>query len=287
MSRRPIKFEFRLSPAAKEILGAALAHAEDRPVFPCHPATKAPLTRAGFKDATNDAAIVEQWWKQFPGALIGMPTGPASGLWVLDLDVDVDKGINGIAAFSQIRKGRDRLPATLASRTPRGGLHLFWTWPNRGEIRNSTSQIAPGVDTRGDGGYVVLPPSVRQDGAAYSWHPSSLTTAAPAPDWLLELATATNGHGESGARANGHRIPQTARWRELARGVSEGARNDSAARLAGYLLRHLIDPVVALELLNAWNEARCSPPLSPDEIAQTLDSICTKELRRRSSHEHG
>jgi len=61
----------------------------------------------------------------------------------------------------------------------------------------------------------------------------------------------------------------------------EGRRNSSAARLAGYLLRRSIDPIVALELVQSWNAMRCSPPLPPDEIIVIVNSICGRELARR------
>jgi hypothetical protein len=115
-----------------------------------------------------------------------------------------------------------------------------------------------------------------------------LAAAVPAPHWLADLAwKAPNGNGESHVSHAGDTDTAgngAARWRELARGASEGARNDSATRLAGYLLRRGVDPIVALELLQGWN-MRDSPPLSESEIARTLDSICAKEARRRGAHE--
>jgi Primase C terminal 1 (PriCT-1) len=68
----------------------------------------------------------------------------------------------------------------------------------------------------------------------------------------------------------------------LADGVDEGARDNGATRLCGYLLRHYIDPIVALELLQIWNTARCRPPLPADDIERIVESIAGKEMRRRS-----
>ena len=73
-------------------------------------------------------------------------------------------------------------------------------------------------------------------------------------------------------------------WRTLIRnGVDEGERNDAVARLAGHLLRRYVDPHVTLELLIAWNAARCRPPLPPGEIVATINSIARRELARRQS----
>jgi hypothetical protein len=71
-------------------------------------------------------------------------------------------------------------------------------------------------------------------------------------------------------------------WRNLVRdGIAEGARNEATAKLAGHLLRHFVDPLVVLELITIWNEARCRPPLPQDEIITTVDSISRRELARR------
>ena len=75
-----------------------------------------------------------------------------------------------------------------------------------------------------------------------------------------------------------------AAWRNLAAApVSEGARNETIARFAGHLLRHFVDPYVALQLLLAWNTAHCRPPLDAKEITRTVNSIAGKEFRRRST----
>ena len=72
-------------------------------------------------------------------------------------------------------------------------------------------------------------------------------------------------------------------WHKLVSAdVAEGARNDTVARLSGHLLRHYVDPQVALELLLAWNAVRCCPPLAPEEVAKTVNSIAGRELRRRA-----
>ena len=81
--------------------------------------------------------------------------------------------------------------------------------------------------------------------------------------------------------ASGPTITPPTEWRELAKGVAEGARDCSAARLAGLLLRHHIDAIVTLELLQAWNATRCAPPLPEGDIVRIVNSIAGKELKRR------
>jgi hypothetical protein len=172
-------------------LDAALEYArKGLPVFPCNTLDKKPLTPHGFKDATTDEAQIRAWWGRWPIAMIGAPTGPASGAWVLDPDVDPVKQLDGLAALAQLTTQHGALPQTLTSITPRGGRHLFFAWDPNVDIRNSESKIGPGIDVRGNGGYVCLPPSRSANGGAYQWDPNSPKTFAPAPPWLVMLAKA-------------------------------------------------------------------------------------------------
>lgn len=151
---------------------AAAFLAKQWPVFACR-ADKKPATAHGFKDATQDENAVRRMFQQPGAALIGVPTGPASGLFVLDIDVR-----GGGAAW--LEDNAHRLPRTRTHRTMSGGWHLLFAWPADRHPRNSASKIAPGVDTRGAGGYVVMPPS---QGYAIEDH----AMPAPAPAWLLDL----------------------------------------------------------------------------------------------------
>lgn len=117
------------------------------PVFPCRP-DKRPFTPSGFKDATTDATVIEGWWRRWPDALIGSPTGKSFSV----LDLDVKKGKNG---FARVPDWERRSP--IIALTVNGGAHLYFR--AEGSPRNSADIIAPGVDTRGDGGYVIMPPS--------------------------------------------------------------------------------------------------------------------------------
>jgi len=146
------------------------------PVFPCNP-NKSPLTTNGFKDATTDAATIEGWWARWPRALIGMPTGVRSNVAVLD--IDVKKGKDGFAAISNWESR-----TSVIAQTRSGGAHLYFR--NDEAIRCSSDKIAPGVDTRGEGGYVIVPPS---DG--YRWHKGNIVDdLAKLPPWPDDLRPA-------------------------------------------------------------------------------------------------
>jgi putative DNA primase/helicase len=180
---------------ATSILDAALSYAGmGIPVFPCDPHDKSPLTVNGFKDAVCDPAQVHDWWTRHPNAMIGMPTGEQAGCWGSDIDLDQTKGINGYVIVSGLIASYGELPKTLTSITPRGGRHLFWQQPPGFTLRNSQGFVDPasgarisGIDTRANGGYVILPPSVRADGQAYRWDPDGGDEPAEAPHWLIAL----------------------------------------------------------------------------------------------------
>jgi hypothetical protein len=149
-------------------LDAALAYAHPGwPVFPCKPwPDKSPLTDNGFKDASRDPAQIEVWWQQCPDPLIGVPTGRASGLVTLDGDVK-DPRAYVFDTLADLGLGI-LLPETPMAHTPSGGLHVYFAAIEQ-EIGNSVGKygLGPGLDVRGEGGYVIVP----SEGSGYSWDP--------------------------------------------------------------------------------------------------------------------
>ena len=174
-------------------LDAALGYSQQGiPVFPTNPLDKKPLINGGFKNATTDENQIRDWWQRWPNAMIATPTGSASNMWVVDVDRDPVRNIDGTAALAKLISQHGELPPTLMTITPRGGRHLIFAWDNGVEIRNSTGKVGQGIDVRGEGGYVCLPPSRRADGALYQWDPAGASQAVPAPSWLIELARSEN-----------------------------------------------------------------------------------------------
>jgi hypothetical protein len=155
------------------------------------------------------------------------------------------------------------------------GRHIYFSWPNR-PIRNSASKVAPGIDVRGDGGYVLAPPSIHPSGKNYQWSVDSADAFAAAPDWLLNAAAKPI--ASSGTAV----ATPTTEWQELIKGVTEGSRDNTVTRLAGYLLRRRVDPIMALSLLQSWNTTSCTPPLPDEDIIRIVDSIAGREYRRRA-----
>jgi hypothetical protein len=236
----------------------------------CENQGKHPIGRLaphGVNDAAVDEARVRHWWAARPDANIGAATGHIIG-------VDVDPRHGGDTALGKLEGKHGSLPRTWRVITGGGGEHVYFRAPATPQIRNSAGKLGHGIDIRGHGGNVVLPPSLHISGRRYAWRPGhgpDETPLAPLPGWIL-----TTIEQEKKAAS------KTA-WRELAgNDIAEGARNDSLARFAGYLLRRFVEPHVVLELLLAWNTTHCKPPLSCDEVAGTVNSIAGKEFRRRS-----
>lgn len=150
--------------AEREALRAAMQL--PYPSFPCN-AKKKPTTPHGYKDAALPTHGLATLWASYPGVLIGVPTGPASGLAVLDVD-----GRNGGRDWWLANK--TRLSTTRLHRTRSGGLHVLFK--HRPGLRNSAGKIAPGIDVRADGGYVIW---WAAHGFPVADHP-----LADWPDWL-------------------------------------------------------------------------------------------------------
>ena len=137
--------------------GATRFAAAGIPIFPCKPAEKRPLTEHGFHDATADAEQVRRWWARWPEANIGMPTGCASGLEVVY--IDVHGRVRGFAAFELARREGlvDRWQALV--KTASGGMHAYYPVDPNG-AQSSWQAAKSGIDFRGEGGYVIVPPSL-------------------------------------------------------------------------------------------------------------------------------
>ena len=235
----------------------------------CSSPGKHPLTANGLHDATTDPAIIRAWWHRWPWANIGIATGAGSGFFVLDVDGDV-----GQTTLDGYETKHGRLPDTVEAITGGGGRHILFQHPGF-DIRNVV-RLAPGLDIRGDGGYIVAPPSVHRSGRQYEWELSSRpdeVEIAPAPTWLLDMLR----HD----RATKTQAAPASEWQALAQGVAEGGRNNAITRIAGHLLRRYVNPSLTLQLILAWNNSYCFPPLPATEVIKTVDSVAKMELRRR------
>ncbi len=260
------------------------------PVFPLHsaegercscgsPACETPGKHPRIvqwpENATTRPGVIRIWWARWPEANIGLVTGEASRLVVLD----VDPRHGGHVAIDELEHRFGPLPATVEAQTGSGGRHLLFKHPGQ-RIPNSAGLLGPGLDVRGDGGYIVVPPSLHASGRRYAWdgarHPAHMEPA-PMPAWLAERLTRPE-------KSTGVSTPITSISNLVITEVPEGQRNSTLARLAGHLLRHRVDPYLTLGLLRSWNQLSCQPPLTEAEMTRTINSIAGAELRRRGRH---
>jgi hypothetical protein len=158
VSSEVTRFEF--SEREQQVLKLA---ARGFQLFPCRPQSKEPAVGNWRKLATADPRKLARWFTDFPDANWAIATGPVSGIFVVDLD-----GEQGERSWSELCRQNGGEVNTLTVRTPRGR-HLYFTYPDGMVIHNSASKIAPGVDIRGEGGYVLCPPSIHPTGASYGW----------------------------------------------------------------------------------------------------------------------
>ena len=168
------------------MLDAALIYASAGwPVFPCNPKQreggKRPLVAGADKDehgkpipktgglwrASTDEAQIRAWWGRYPKALIGVPTGARIGLFVVDLDPRDGETVDEVLARLEAVVGP--LPYSPVSVTQSGGRHIWLKNAAGADLPKNSAARIPGVDWRGEGGYVIVPPSVMSDGKAYSW----------------------------------------------------------------------------------------------------------------------
>lgn len=132
----------------------------------CSRPGKHPMVAGGFKAATTDVETITRWWTANPNANIGIPTGKVSGLVVVD--VDIGPGKDGLASLKELEGRFFPISKGVAVRTGSGGLHFYFRAPSV-DIKSSVSKLAKHIDIRGEGGYIIAPPSMHISGNRYVW----------------------------------------------------------------------------------------------------------------------
>jgi hypothetical protein len=208
--------------------GGCSCHHED-----CGSPAKHPRIQGGLRAATTEEAQVRQWWGRWPDANVAVRTGTVSGLVVLD--VDPDHGGND--SLERLLHRFGPLPDGRLVRTGSGGCHFYFAHPG-GTVRNDTGRrLGPGLDVRGDGGYVIAPPSRHASGGSYALEANG-QLIPELPRWLIDLLRPPplpkTPVRPSGQLANPDRWTRVVVDGELHRLKSAGigARNDTLNRIA-------------------------------------------------------
>ena len=263
----------------------------DWPVLPCHhpigghcscgdsgcpsPA-KHPRSRHGLRDATTDTAVIAAWWRTWPHANPAIRTGArpgGAGVVVLDVDPDHD----GNTSLAQLIAAHGPLPATLEVLTGGGGRHLYFAHAGP-PVPNSAGRLGPGLDIRGDGGYVLVPPSIHATGGRYRWIRRPLR---PLPGWLADLAQPWRPEARDPAERPTRTLRQPGAWAAAARTAEatkvrtapEGTRNHTLNR-AAFALGQLVGAgyLDADDVVATLTDAALTAGLTAAETRATIAS---------------
>ncbi len=223
----------------------------------------APLAPRGFKNASTEVETIEAWFERAPWLNYGIRT---DRLVVIDIDPRHD----GDTCWDELEHQHGDVPPTWRVLTGGGGEHIYFSAPAGIEINSSAGTLAPGVDHRARGGYVVGPGCLHLSGGRYEWnvdgHPSEVPLA-PCPKWISDRLAEPR---QAKAKPADH-------WHStLAEPIKEGCRDTTITSIAGKLVHHGVDLVLVQDLLACVNTACCQPPLRDGDIERIVCSIARK-----------
>lgn len=246
----------------------------------CGSVAKHPRIKGGLNAASTDTQKVAQWWARWPRSNIGIRTGTPSGLVV----VDVDPAHGGLDSLQRLQRRNGKLPDTLQVVTGSRGAHLYFQHPG-GQVRNDAGRrLGPGLDVRGDGGYIVAPPSLHATGRRYQWLERQ-AQPAPLPDWLHQrlLHREPTRQPESIVANSEYARHALDRATLAVAHAPEGTRNNTLNR-AAFRMGRLVESgaVPRFSVENALENAATSSGLSVAESRATIASGLNASTRRVS-----
>jgi len=225
----------------------------------CSNVAKHPLVQRGFKDASNSIADVIDWLDRWPSMNVGLSTGRPSNVIVVDVDEKDD--VSGLSSLKALEDIHGKLPPTLTQTTGGMGKHYFFKYPSKiDRVPSSVGVVAPGIDIRADGGYVILPPSNHRSGNRYTWNNFG-ASIADLPQWLLDASL---------KKKPSISIDDI---RRKASEIPSGSRNQTLFYIASGLRgKHALDEEEIFDKLMAHNMEHCSPPLDESEVRVIANS---------------
>jgi archaellum biogenesis ATPase FlaH len=215
-----------------------------------------------FQTRLPTEAEVREWWTETPDANIGIVTGSLSG--ICTIDVDGPEGRESAKALN--------LPPTLTVKTGReDGGHQYWYKHPGVPVRTTASEVAPHVDTRGDGGIAIIPYSTHKTGKLYAWMGGIEAlngVIAPFPQNVLGML------GSPKEQRTGFTDVSTQEpWvTELLKGVPDGEKHKACIRLAAYFSSKGLPCDVTKLLLLDWN-TRNATPAEPEGIVERVEDV--------------
>lgn len=209
---------------------------------------------------------IKKWAESYSDLNIGIITGDISGIVVVDIEAGGDT--------------KD-LPPTVIAKTGGGGFHYYYKHPQT-SVKNAV-RIREKTDIRGDGGYVIAPPSLHKSGNRYEWAvPPEKSAFAEPPRWIFETVANSQNKAIQITKVD---------WKQfISQENPEGSRNSLAAKLAGKLLYHLpsdLWDIAGWATLKEWNSTQNKPPLTESELRSVWESIKQEEQTKRLTNGQG
>ncbi len=223
----------------------------------CSSPAKHPRTKSGSKDASIDLNVTNKWWQMWPDANIGIATGSKSGLVVIDIDPR-HGGDKAWEAWSV----NENIPHTLKAITGGNGFHLYFS--SKKIIKNKVG-ILPGVDIRGEDGYVVAPGSYHCSGNLYEWNEDPTTTQIAELPKCIDTLIFSENENVISLHGNSH--------------IPSGTRNNTLTSVAGLLRKHGLEESGIQQALTALNNTICASPLANEEVRAIAKSISKYETK--------
>lgn len=228
-------------------------------VFPLQHKKKIPYAKSkGFVEASTSPELARGVWTTRPSSNIGIATGKPSGIVVLDID--------GAEGYQFLESRGYEIPETLTVITGKGKQYYFKAPEAEMNNRASMGGKETKVDFRGDGGYVVAPPSIHPSGAVYEFEDWD-TEVADCPQWLIDLHKEVN-------KSTGSSVAE-----EVMNGapIADGARNATLTSVAGRLRQQGEGFNFILNYIRGINLSQCEPPLEDAELHKISESVCRYE----------
>jgi putative DNA primase/helicase len=215
-----------------------------------------------LNQATPRPDIISRWFTKWPESNIGIATGDRAGIFV----VDIDPRNGGFETLAALEQKHGQFPDTLTAKTGGGGLHYYYRIPRGTKISSDANVLGPGVDIKGDGGFVVAPPSLHASGGVYEWDDPDRFVMDP-PDWMIRELT-RRGTGGSGVHKKAPPLPEV---------IGEGERDKTLLSHAGKLRRAGMGEDEIYAALVPVNASRCQPPMSDDQVRKIARSAARYE----------
>ncbi len=233
-------------------------HDKGLSIIPIRPKDKKPLIPwEHFQKERASTEQIEHWYKKYPNANIAIVTGELSGIDVID--IDSEKGEEALTGY---------LPDTFETptvKTPRGGRHIYVA--HRESLGNAVRFIED-CDYRGQGGYIIAPPSIGQNGRPYSWAPylsmfDVQPAALPEPLYSILINGGVIGGGIRAGATDSNNCPQMST--SVHKGFQEGSRDETLFHLANCMIKGGMSPDNAMEYLRIFATS-CVPPFPEKDL---------------------